>query len=171
MLLHSAGCLPDSRDPLVVATSWPAAARQKLQADFDRWQVARPDRIGDRGVRLQWLALAPGDDPLKLGFGAAPPAVILGGPASTFELLSSADRLSPIEVAGSSRWCTVARPAEGGPPAPTASGVLSDPRRDHESLCRAIAQLSNPGWREGYARLVRAAAGQGASPEGRRIRA
>lgn len=158
MVLHAPGCAPASPDRLLVATFWPPEARRKLEADFERWKGADEDRLGHRNVQLQWLALAPGDDPGKLAYRATAPHVILGGPSSTFALLANMDRLAPIDHAGSARWCTVARPVGGGTSAPAISDAWSDPRADHDSLRRAIEQLSEAGWREGYARLVQASA-------------
>jgi hypothetical protein len=168
-LVHSPGCAPSSPDRLVVATSWPAGARRKLETDFERWVDASHDHLGHRRVRLQWLALAAEDDPLKVACRATPPHVFLGGRPSAFALLSSMDRLSPIEHAGSEPWCAVARPAGSGSPTPTAPLAWSDPRDDRASLLWAIGQLSAEGWRDGYARLVRTAAARerfGRSTEG-----
>jgi hypothetical protein len=170
LLVLSSGCSPSSPDRLLVATSWPADACRKLTADFQRWVEASHDHLGHRRVRLEWLTLAAQDDPLKLASRATPPHVILGGRASTFALLASGDRLSPIEHAGQARWCTVARPGGGGlSPAQAARPAWCDPRDDPASLHRAIGQLSAAGWREGYAQLVRMAAGReriGRSSEG-----
>jgi hypothetical protein len=160
MIVNAPGCAPGSPERLVVATSWPAEARQKLEADFEHWRSAGPDHAGHSRVQLQWLALAPGDDPFKLAFRATPPHVILGGPSSTFALLASMERLSPIEHAGASRWCTVARPGGGGSSASAMSERWGDPRADHDSLRWAIELLSEGRWRDGYARLVRASAGR-----------
>jgi hypothetical protein len=158
MLVHAPGCAPRSPDRLVVATFWPPVVRRKLEVDFERWKGADGNPLGSRSVQLQWLALAPGDDPRKLAFRATAPHVILGGPASTFALLANMDLLAPIEQAGSSRWCTVARPAGGGSSAPATTDAWSDPRHDRDSLRQAIEQLSEAGWRKGYARLVEASA-------------
>jgi hypothetical protein len=156
-LVHLPGCGPSSPDRLVVATSWPAGARLKLETDFERW-VESHDHLGHGRVRLEWLALAPDDDPLRLAYRANPPHVILGGRTSTFALLSSMDRLSPIEQAGSAPWCAVARPGGGGSSAAAAPPAWRDPRGDQDFLGWAIGQLSAAGWRDGYARLVQAAA-------------
>ena len=180
------GCGCSSPDRLVVATTWPAARRHRLESEFQKWIEASHDHLGHRRVRVEWVALSPGDDLVKLALRARPPQVLLGGGGSAFALLSQMDQLSPIENAGSARWCTVGQneidARADGAPRPERP-ALSDPRVDPAALHSAMGQLSQGGWRNGYALLVRTAAsgqrfkraarativpilGQGAGPDG-----
>jgi hypothetical protein len=157
MLLHSPGCARKPPD-LVVATAWPAEARRELEADFARWAGSPDGHADKRRVRIEWVALAPGQDPLKLAFRATPPHVILGGPKGSFAILANMNRLSPIDHAGKAQWCEVARPDGDGSRSLEPPGAWNDPRRDRASLRWAKSQLATAGWRDGYARLVLAAA-------------
>jgi hypothetical protein len=158
-LAQSVGCTPSPPyDRLVVATSWPPSVRLKLETEFERWVQASRDRVGDRRVRVEWLVLAPQEETLKLACRATPPDVLLGGRPKIFELLASMDRLSPIEHARQARWCSIPRPPDTEPAAPVSRGCWLDPREDPVSLGSVRDELTERGWRGGYAQLVQSAA-------------
>jgi hypothetical protein len=144
------GCGGPAQSGLLIATSWPLAARVRLQSDFQKWVVSsRPDP-GDEPVRLEWLSLAPGEDMALLPRRRTPPDVLLGAGANLLEQLARQDGLLPVKPPGSARWCVTRR-------AGSRSGELGDPRRDTLSLAWALRELVPGRWPEGYARLVDAA--------------
>jgi hypothetical protein len=170
---------------LVVASSWPAEARAAVESEFQRWLAAAgPDR-SNRPLRLEWLRLEPGDDLIRLASRRNPPDVLLGGWSSEYRALASAGRLAPSAGEGSALWLVARRsvvrlaqrsgwarlPDRSQPGAASftrpedvanrsASPILvfNDPRVDPVSLCWAESLLRERGFRDGYARLIRAAA-------------
>jgi hypothetical protein len=158
------GCERPVGDPLIVATSWPATERRRLESEFAGWLADHPDSSSPIPIRLDWLILSPGDDLAPLADRREPPDVVLGGSVPQLERLARTNRLAPPSTAGSSAWAVVRRAvirvvATRGVPAPADDrGVaFDDPRGDPLSLAWAEAQLAGPSFREGYARLVRAA--------------
>jgi hypothetical protein len=154
------GCTPGAPDRLVVATSWPVGARERLEMEFRNWVAASHDRFTGGPVRIQWLAVAPGDDPLKLARRARAPQVFLGS-EETIAIFANQDQLAPIEHAGGARLCNVTGKEKANAPshlALAALAVWNDPRGDRASLNRAMGRLAALGWREGYAELVQTAA-------------
>jgi hypothetical protein len=174
--------------PLLVATSWPAIDRRLLETEFQSWIAASHAHLGHRRIRLEWLVIGPGDDLVGLALRGHPPEVVLGGSAAALARLAAARHLAPIDCSGSSLWClarrTTNRPANDsalpdapdrnrGGQAPRSQSVLfsmdqtaldhvfDDPRGDPISLSWALSQLDGGTWRDGYARLVRAAGHQG----------
>src|SRR5262245_43296818 len=162
------GCDPPAADRLVIATSWPASDRRRIESEFDGWLKGHPE-ISTRGtIRLEWLILSPGDDPERLVARRSPPDVLLGGPARAFERLGRAKRLSALPIDGSPTWAVARRGAirlitarvsgaEEDPVTDAGGVAFDDPRKDPISLTWAAAQLEDRSFPEGYARLVRAA--------------
>ena len=79
-LLAWPGCTPRAPDRLVVATSWPAAERTRLEAEFQSWVAAsaRSSRPIAASGSSGWC-LRPETILCKLARRAAPPQVFLGG--------------------------------------------------------------------------------------------
>jgi len=137
-LTSFAGCEGPSPGRLLVATSWPAIDRRRLESEFQIWVAASHSHLEHRRIRLEWLILEPGDDLVRLVERRGPPDVLLGGSASSFARLTRTDLLAPIDPAG--------------------SALLSVPPRGGSiSRAWAIDQLDHGHWREGYAALVREA--------------
>jgi hypothetical protein len=162
------GCEPAVSDPLVIATSWPAADRRRIETEFAGWLEQHSEASPRGRVRIDWLNLARGDDLEKLAGRRLPPDVLLGGPTPSYERLARAKRLSALPINGSPDWAVIRRAAirpvtassEGHESAAAADhrGVaFADPRNDPISLAWAQAQLARGGFREGYARLVEVA--------------
>jgi len=184
-LTSFAGCDRPSPGRLLVATSWPAIDRRRLESEFRGWVAASHGHLEHRRIRLEWLILEPGDDLVRLVERRGPPDVLLGGSASSFARLARPDQLAPVDPAGSalllcvdrhatsrlpdgsagpspadSRGAGRARPGEAPsvPARETRRNVaFPDPRGDRISLARAMSGLDHDRWREGYARLVQAA--------------
>jgi len=161
-----AGCDAVSRDDLVVASSWPASDRRRIDGEFAAWLEQHSEPSTRRPVRIDWLILAAGDDIEKLAARRRPPDVLLGGSVQYYERLARAKRLSPLPIDGSPEWA-VARKAvirlisasnEGGEWAASGNhrSVAFDPRNDRISLAWAQAELERSGFAQGYARLVQA---------------
>jgi hypothetical protein len=179
------GCARPSAARVLVATTWPVHDRRRLASEFESWAAAAHGDLEHRSLRLEWLILEPDDDLVHLAERRDPPDVLLGGAASSFARLARANQLAPIDPAGSILWC-INRKASirlsdgsfrsdrsisaifGGQSEPnrshraTADGprrnaALDDPRRDQILLAAALDQLGHGHWRDGYARLVRAA--------------
>ena len=148
------GCGPLAGDALVIATSWPAADRIRIETEFAGWldQHATPSAR----VRIDWLILAPGDDLEKLAARRHPPDVLLGGPARAYERLTIAKRLSASPIDGSRAWALVRKSDRGRERAAAAVRRIpfDDPRNDPISLAWAETRLERGHFREGYARLV-----------------
>jgi hypothetical protein len=147
------------RDRLLIATSWPPADRQRIESEFHDWVAASGSRGTSVPVRVDWLILAPWDDPARLPERSNPPDVLLGGPGSLFEGLASAGVLSPLQHAGSPSWLEAHRELIGpaGTTSPRERGALEefdDPRHDFTSRAAAMNLLHAGSFLEGYARLV-----------------
>jgi ABC-type glycerol-3-phosphate transport system substrate-binding protein len=162
------GCDGPASDRLVIATSWKAADRHRIESEFARWLEQHPGPAVAGPIRLDWLILSPGDDLERLSGRRGPPDVLLGGPAPALERLARAKRLVPLPLDGSPAWAVARRGVirlVSGPSgtAETAAAVdprglaFDDPRHDPISLAWAEAQLAGGPFGEGYARLVRAA--------------
>ncbi|MFI5455591.1 MAG: hypothetical protein ACHRXM_09080 [Isosphaerales bacterium] len=132
------GCDRPSPARMLVATSWPAIDRRRLESEFQGWVAASHGHLEHRRIRLEWLILEPDDDLVRLVQRRGQPDVLLGGSASSFARLARLDQLAPIDRAGSALLCV-------------------DPHGDAISLDWAISGLDHGRWREGYARLVQAA--------------
>jgi len=132
------GCDRPLPDRLLVATSWPAVDRRRLESEFQGWVGASHGHLEHRRVRLEWLILEPGDDLVRLVQRRGPPDVLLGGIASSFARLTRPDQLVSIDPAGPALLCV-------------------GHHGDAISLAWAMSGLDNGRWREGYARLVQAA--------------
>jgi hypothetical protein len=168
LLAAPSGCEPLPRDALVVATSWPASERRWIETDFAEWLHEHPQPDAHGPIRLGWLILSPGDDLERLAARRDAPDVLLGGPARVLERLLEAKRLARSARAGSPEWLVVREArirlawgngdgSEAADSARSRQVAFDDPRRDPVSLARAEAQLEPGHFREGYARLVRAA--------------
>jgi hypothetical protein len=163
------GCDRRQSDRLVVATSWPRADRDRISAAFADWLAAEdPGRPVAAGIT--WLILEPGDDPARLAERRDPPDVLLGAPAASCDRLARSDGLAPLPMYDSDFWVVVRRarirltgpssgPATPRSPTPDDPGNITfdDPRDDPISLAWARSLLADGHFREGYARLVRAA--------------
>ena len=57
------GCARVGGDDLVIATTWTEPERAALEAGFRRWAAGK-DEAGGASVRIGWVILSPGDDPL-----------------------------------------------------------------------------------------------------------
>jgi hypothetical protein len=163
-----AGCEPLAGDRLVIATSWSAADRERIESEFTAWLKNQPKAPARGPIQIDWLILAPGDDLERLAARRVPPDVVLGGPVRSFERLAVANRLSRLPIDGSPAWAvarqTMIRVVPASSPAvETASSrdgggiAFDDPRNDPISLAWAETQLTGGSFREGYARLVHAA--------------
>jgi hypothetical protein len=163
------GCDPVADDRLVIATSWPAPDRRRMESEFAGWLDAHPEASSLGPIKLDWLILSPGDDLGRLAARRRPPDVLLGGPARALDRLAGAKRLSPLPIDGSPMWAVARRGAirwasaldedRPLPPAPERSRIaFDDPRKAPISLAWAEAQLRSGRFSDGYARLVRAAA-------------
>jgi len=179
-----AGCDRPSPGRLFVATSWPVIDRRLLASEFQSWVAASHGNLEHRRIRLEWLILEPRDDLDRVVERRDPPDVLLGGSASSFARLARTDQLAPIDSAGSALWRVDRRVSirlsDGssgpGPSHPGGAGqarrnqsprrpagetrrdgAFHDPRQDPISLAIALDQLDHGQWRDGYARLVRAA--------------
>jgi hypothetical protein len=163
------GCGPLESDRLVVATTWSSADRLRIETGFAKW-VAASVTAGRGTVRLDWLILAPGDDPARLAGRRNPPDVLLGGPASAFDRLARRNQLSPLPREGSPPWSVARRswirltgPSPGPSGEPGQPGrdlpsiAIDDPRDDPISLAWAKGLVGGGQFREGYAQLVRVA--------------
>jgi hypothetical protein len=161
------GCVKFGEDAsaVTVATSWPAAERDRIERLFEG--------------RVHWVLLGPGDDLSQVALRRWPPDVLLGGPASSYRALEHDQALKPVLNGQNDGpgWRVARRAAIGlavGPrskarqadswddPAPLAATdpariTFDDPRRDLVSLSWAKEQLAASSWSAGYARLVRAA--------------
>jgi hypothetical protein len=162
------GCDGPAGDRLVVATSWTAADRHRIESEFARWLEQHPGPSPAGPIRLDWLILSPGDDLVRLAARRGPPDVLLGGPAPAFDRLARAKRLVPLLIDGSPAWAVARRGvirlvsgSSGTVETATATDsrglAFDDPRHDPISLAWAEAQLAGGPFAEGYARLVRAA--------------
>jgi hypothetical protein len=130
-----------------VATSWPLAYRERLQAEFARWMAASEPAPHRASSSISWLVLASADDRQRLGRRPDPPAILLGGPARDFERLTHQEAFLPVEDGGPARWCRIRAQ-------PGLVTDFGDPRIDCESLGWTLHELDPPRWREGYAYLV-----------------
>jgi hypothetical protein len=180
-LLSAAGCAVRPADRLVVATSWPAADRRRIEAELARWLGSSGGPSGLGSIRLDWLILDPGDDPARVAQRHNPPDVLLGGPAASFDRLARGRGLAPLPLDGAPAWAVARRgsveiigggalrprpdpPPDGrapshlggaAPSGPDAPGVaLDDPRNDPISLAWAKGLLGVGPFRRGYSRLV-----------------
>jgi hypothetical protein len=141
------GCGATAPPDLLVATSWPHDARERLKLEFQQWVVSSSPDPGHEAVGLEWLVLADGEDIERVARRRIPPDILLGAGATSLERLSREERLLPVKGPNSARWCITRRAASG-------PAELGDPRRDMRSLAWAMRQLEPGRWREGYARLV-----------------
>ena len=163
------GCDRRESDRLLVATSWPRAERHRMEAQFAEW-VAATHPAEPRMARLDWLILGPGDDLARLAARRNPPDVLLGGPATSFDLLGQTDQLAALPLDHSPPWSVVRRarlhlagrsPSAKEERESTVNAArnitFDDPRNDPISLAWAKRLVGRGNFREGYARLVRAA--------------
>ena len=152
------GCDTTRSDRLVVATSGSLADRRRLESEFAAWVAASSHPAVPGAVRLDWLILAPGDDPARVAQRRHPPDVLLGGSASSYERLDRMGRLAALPLDGSPTWLSRRHvPFEGTAGSP-ARVWLNDPRNDPFWLARAKSWLGGGHFRDGYSRLVREAA-------------
>jgi hypothetical protein len=130
----ASGCDLSATDRILVATKLPAAERRRLESDFREWQQSREQRNID---------------------GTAATA--------TFHFLVLGDRDDPAKLAERrippDVWLESSVDCERIPAAD-----FPDPRANAAIGEWAVEQLARPGFREGYARLVRLA---GAPASGR----
>ena len=139
------GCNSKPSPSLVVATSWPPAARLGLEFAF------RKD-----GGSITWVGID-GASGLAAALGRwGGVDLILGGPASDLVRLVDAGRLEPIEADDPTPWRVIRRPGVTSGPAPSADHA--DPRDDPATLDQIKAILERDGWTSGYRTLVRRAA-------------
>ena len=164
------GCHRMESDWLVIATSWPRAERQRDGIPVRGVGRGRasggtangPAELADPSARK--------DDPARLSSRRNPPDVLLGGPATSFDRLAQKDRLAPLPLNDSPPWLVLRRGRirlTGPSPNPkeereeTASDArtitFDDPRDDPISRTWAKGLVGRGQFREGYARLVRAA--------------
>jgi hypothetical protein len=162
------GCDPAAGPRLVIATSWPATDRRRIESEFAGWLVEHPEVSARRPIRLDWLVLSPGDDLERLARRRSPADVLLGGPARAFDRLGRAGRLSPLPIDGSPTWAVaqhgvirlvsaLGEDREAAPSSARPVVAFDDPRKAPISLAWAEAQLASGSFAEGYARLVRTA--------------
>ncbi len=170
LLLAAGGCDRLAARRVVVATSWPAAERERMVEEFVRW-LAAGSGAGDgaRGpIAIDWLVLDPGDDREQLAKRRDAPDVLFGGSSLDFERLAASGRLAPLPQVESSTWAVVRRgevrveesPRVGAGTAPVddrTEVAFDDPRIDPVSMAWAEGPLFGSAFAEGYARLVRAA--------------
>jgi len=183
-LLGLPGCarIPGQAEPLTIATSWPAPERQELAVAFGRWlkgQQGEPTSA----VRLEWLVLDQGTPvsrvvrPPRGRWDPRPgsPAIVLGGPASDYQRMAQLGQLATTEESERPAWRVVRRaaigwalvPGQAGEPGtrqsaprrPDGPVTFDDPRHDPVALAWAKGELGSGPWADGYARLVREAAG------------
>ncbi len=150
----SPGCEPAGGPPLVVATTWPAAARGGLEAAYRR-------ESGDP-VPVRWVAMAPGERLADAFDRREGLDLLLGGSVPEFRGLTEAGRLLRVEPADAMAWRIARRPGgspgdgnggDGGGPSPG----YNDPRDSPSALGQAKATLGAEGWARGYETLVRRA--------------
>ena len=146
---------------LLVATSWPAIDRRRLESEFQSWVAASHGHLEHRRIRLEWLILEPGDDLVRLvaaqgttGCLARRQRLVVRSPG--------AGQLGR-STAGSALWCAIrlaigrrvsAMPSLGSRAGRRAGTIAS---RSAPIPGLGDSQLDHGHWREGYARLVRAA--------------
>jgi hypothetical protein len=168
LLAAPTGCEPLSRDRLLIATSWPSAERRRIETDFVGWLQGHPQPDAHGPIRVEWLILSPGDDLERLATRRDAPDVLLGGPARVLERLAGEKLLARSAGPDSPGWLVVreagirliaatGEDSEAAGSARLAAVAFDDPRRDPVSLAWAEAELGPERFREGYARLVRAA--------------
>lgn len=165
LLVGNFGCDRASDEALVIATSWPEAQRDELEAGFRGWIEAHPD-TGHRPPRIVWIAPTEGHDPTVLVERRVAVDLVLGGPAAAYDRLEAEGRLegrvvrrSPLGLAareetappGQSSWAVLGETARRGRVA------LDDPRGAPIVREWATARLNSGSWAQGYAELVRAA--------------
>jgi hypothetical protein len=181
VLAACAGRGTPTPDRVVIATSWPAAERRGLQSEFQSWVQASHSRLRTRRIQLQWLILEPGADRVRLVQRSRPPDLLLGGSAASFRALEQADELAAIDPTGSVLLRVTSRGTVGADaslrPITVNSGsaatqssqnmLIADPRDDPIFLAQALLQLKGGRWRDGYARLVKAAGSQPRIQRGR----
>ncbi|MGE3818621.1 MAG: hypothetical protein AB7I30_04250 [Isosphaeraceae bacterium] len=152
-----AGCggLVDDPGGVIVATSWPASERARIEEAYRRQVEALP---GNRTVsgRIHWVVLDASDDPTRLALRGRPPDVLLGGLMESHRRLGASEVVE-VRVARRARlgMAVASRPLVSRDDRPT----FDDPRRDPLAFAWSRVVLRSGDWDEGYATLVRAAGG------------
>ena len=130
------GCAPEGEAPLVVATSWPLAARTEVEA------IVR-EETNDSGP-IVWVERAPSERLATVVNRRGAVDLVLGISGSADSLLLGPRR-------------SIRRPITGSRSTATPPTGYGDPRDDPASLAEARSTLLAKGWAKGYEGLVRRA--------------
>jgi hypothetical protein len=166
LLIALAGCggarsgfTPAERS-LHIATTWPLAARVRLEQEFRDWRGERGRAGAPDHIRLSWMEIPGLAD--RGQYGSLPPRadVLLGGPLVEYFILQRRGQFARTGDSGNA--CCMALHARsavlsGGMPTAGETVALDDPRSDPATLAWCVERLRRGSWPAAYAGLVRLA--------------
>jgi hypothetical protein len=144
LLAPTLGCGPAGEDPLVIASPWQQAERDRASAAY------RDARSQPRPIR--WVDLDAGDRLADVLARRGGIDLILGGSIREMARLAEAGRVEPESLREAPTRAEAGVDPAASPPA------IVDPRDDPAALARVVADLGRGDWASQYAGLVRRAA-------------
>jgi hypothetical protein len=146
------GCGAAGEPPLVIATTWPPAARSELE-------VLIRDRLTDRQP-VEWVELGSGEKLAGVLDRRGGVDLLLGGLPSEYAGLAESGQLIAPDPSDAAPWRTIQRPKTGSKPMLGPPGGPGDTRDDPSAFALAKSVIEED-WVKGYEKLVRRSAAPG----------